>query len=73
MIKISTPLDIKISDDLNIGDKVYLTGEIITGRDQAHKKMYETILNGEKTPFEIDGWTIYYTGPCPSKPGEIIG
>ena len=59
--------------DINAGDKLYLTGYIYTARDAAHKKMVETMENGDKLPFNIKGECIYYAGPCPEKPGEVIG
>ena len=63
-------LDIK---DLKAGDMLYITGEIYTGRDAAHKRMYEMIKNGEEMPFDFTGQVIYYAGPCPNKPGHVIG
>ena len=28
---------------------------------------------GKELPFDIKGKAIYYAGPCPAKPGEVIG
>lgn len=58
---------------LKAGDRVLLSGEIYTGRDAAHARMTQAIKNGEPLPFDLKNAIIYYTGPCPPKPGAIIG
>src|SRR5690606_25470801 len=58
---------------LKAGDRVVLTGTLYTARDAAHKRMFETIEKGEALPTEIQGQTIYYVGPTPPKPGQVIG
>ena len=50
-----------------------LSGSIITGRDAAHKRLYELIQKGEKLPVDIKGELIYYVGPAPAKPGYAVG
>ena len=72
-IKLTTPLTKEKIENLHSGDKVLLTGIIYTGRDAAHKKFIETLEKGEKLPFDINGTVIYYVGPTPEKPGEVIG
>lgn len=59
--------------NLKAGDSVLLTGSIITGRDAAHKRLYELIQKGEKLPVDIKGELIYYVGPAPAKPGYAVG
>ncbi|MDR1017767.1 MAG: Fe-S-containing hydro-lyase [Lachnospiraceae bacterium] len=56
-----------------MGDQVNLTGVIYTARDAAHKRMIETLDNGDKLPFDIKGELIYYMGPSPARPGNVIG
>ncbi|MDD2481149.1 MAG: Fe-S-containing hydro-lyase [Lutispora sp.] len=74
MIKsINTPLTDDIVEDLNVGDRVLLNGIIYTGRDAAHKRLVEIINKGEELPVDLKGQIIYYVGPCPAKPGWIIG
>lgn len=58
---------------LESGDYVYLTGTIYTARDAAHKRMYETLLNGEELPVDVNGEFIYYLGPTPAREGQVIG
>lgn len=70
---ITLPLTKEKAQSLKAGDRVYLTGVIYTSRDAGHKRMCEAIEKGEKLPFDTEDATIYYVGPTPAKPGEIIG
>jgi len=72
-IKITTPLTDEVIEKLHAGDKVLITGYIYTARDAAHKRMVEAIQKGEPLPFDVKGQIIYYVGPTPPKPGEVIG
>ena len=58
---------------LRAGDTVYLTGEVYTSRDAGHKRMVELLRRGEALPFDPMNATIYYVGPSPARPGQIIG
>ncbi len=71
--KITTPLTEEILKDLKAGDNVLISGIIYTGRDAAHKRLVELIEKGEDLPFDINGQIIYYVGPTPPKPGQVIG
>ena len=72
-MNITLPITKDKIKNLRAGDSVYLTGKIYTARDAAHKRMTEALENGENLPFDINGAVIYYAGPCPAKPGEVIG
>lgn len=67
------PADPKEVIQLKAGDIVYLTGMLITGRDAAHKRLVQLIEKGQPLPVELCNQAIYYVGPCPAKPGQIIG
>ena len=70
-------LNIPLTDDeiklLRSGDMLYLTGTIYTARDAAHKRMYETLQAGCELPYDIEGSFVYYLGPTPARPGQVIG
>lgn len=70
---ITLPLNDSDILDLKAGDYVFLTGELYTARDAAHKRMYEALLNNEPLPINIEGTTIYYMGPSPAREGRPIG
>ena len=65
--------DIDTIKSLKVGDEVFLTGEIYVARDMAHKKLKDIIDNKQTLPFDIKDKIIFYAGPCPNKPNQIIG
>ncbi len=73
MKKINTPLEIRQIESLNLGDEVLLSGIIYTARDQAHKRLVETIKQGKKLPLDLKDQIIYYCGPAKTPKGKIIG
>ena len=70
---ITLPLTEELAKTLHAGDQVLLTGTIYTSRDAGHKRMCEALAKGEKIPFDPTDATIYYVGPTPAKPGQVIG
>jgi fumarate hydratase subunit beta len=72
VVRLTTPLKTEDTAKLKIGDKVLITGEIYTARDLAHKRLLEMIDKGEQAPFDMKGSIIYYVGPAPTKPGQVI-
>ena len=70
---ITLPLTKELAKSLKAGDVVYLTGTIYTSRDAGHKRMCEALARGEALPFDPMDATIYYVGPTPAKPGQVIG
>lgn len=72
-ISIKTPLTRENARKLKAGDSCLITGVIYTARDAAHKRLCELIDKGEALPFDIKDSIIYFVGPTPSKPGQIIG
>lgn len=71
--RLTTPVTKEDLAPLRAGDTVILSGIVYTARDAAHKRMMERLDKGEKLPFDLEGSAIYYVGPTPEKPGEIIG
>ena len=70
---ITTPLTADTVKDLRAGDVVRITGPVYTARDAAHKRMTEALAAGKPLPFDITGQVVYYVGPSPTKPGEVVG
>lgn len=73
MIQLVTPLDYEKIKDLKAGDQVSLTGVIYTARDAAHKRFMELLDAHQSLPFDIKNQIIYFAGPAPAAPGEVIG
>ena len=72
-IHITTPLTDEIISNLKSGDEVLISGTIYTARDAAHKKLVDSINSGDSLPFDIKNAIVYYVGPSPKKPGDVIG
>ena len=71
--RITLPITDEDIKSLKAGDSVLLTGTIITGRDAAHKRLYELLQQGKELPVDLRGEIIYYVGPAPAKPGYVVG
>jgi tartrate/fumarate subfamily iron-sulfur-dependent hydro-lyase beta chain len=61
-IKLAVPLDETIIRRLAVGDRVLLSGEIVTARDRAHRWLVEEAAPGS-LPFKLSGGVIYHAGP----------
>jgi fumarate hydratase subunit beta len=72
-LNIKSPLDEETINKLKAGDQVFISGVIYTARDAAHKRLVEALDKGEKLPFDLTNQTVYYMGPSPAKPGQVIG
>ncbi len=72
-IILNTPVNRETLRSLRAGDSVLINGVIYTARDAAHKRLIELISRNETMPFDIKDQIIYYAGPCPAKPGQVIG
>ena len=73
MIKLTTPLTQEKLRTLKAGDSCLLSGVIYTARDAAHKRLCELVAAGKPLPMDVEGSVIYFVGPTPAKPGEVIG
>ncbi len=71
--RLTTPCTAQQLAMLRAGDTVKLSGVVYTARDQAHRRMMEELDKGEPLPFELEGSAIYYVGPTPERPGNVIG
>ncbi len=71
--RIAPPLTDEDVMNLKAGDNVLISGVIYTARDAAHKRLVELLEKGEEWPVDLKGQLIYYVGPAPAKPGEVIG
>ena len=72
-IRLKTPLRNEEVEKLKRGDRVLISGVVYTGRDAAHKRLIDLLKAGKDLPFDIRGQIIYYVGPAPAKPGQILG
>ena len=71
--RITTPVTDDVIAKMKTGDRVYISGYLLCGRDSAHKKLVDLIKEGKELPIDIKGQLIYYVGPTPARPGKAIG
>ena len=55
------------------GERLLLSGKLLTGRDAAHKRMVDMMARGEKLPVDLANRFIYYTGPVDAVRDEVVG
>ena len=72
-IPVNVPLSREDARMLKSGDSCLLTGVIYTARDAAHKRLCELVAQGKELPLNIKDSVIYFVGPTPARPGEVIG
>ncbi len=70
---LEAPLSYEDIEPLKTGDVVRLSGILYTARDAAHLRMKEAIEKNEELPFDPEGQVVYFTGPAPAKPGQVLG
>lgn len=71
--RLKTPWVEATARDLRAGERVLLTGEILTARDAAHGRLLEALRSGSSLPVDLAGQVLYYVGPSPARPGRVIG
>ena len=72
-MNITVPMTRETARSLKAGDSVLLSGVIYTARDAAHKRLCELAAQGKELPLDVKDSVIYFVGPTPAKPGEVIG
>lgn len=72
-IRLTTPLTDDVITNLRSGQQILINGKLYTGRDAAHKKLVDLLATGQPLPIDLNGQIIYYVGPTPAQPGQVIG
>jgi len=55
------------------GERLLLSGKLLTGRDAAHRRMIEMLARGEALPVDFTNRFIYYVGPVDAVRDEAVG
>jgi fumarate hydratase subunit beta len=71
--EVRPPLTDADAESLKAGDRVRITGVLYTARDAAHARLLPLIDAGQPLPIDVRGQIIYYTGPSPARPGDVVG
>jgi fumarate hydratase subunit beta len=68
--KLRTPISEEDVRKLKVNDVVYVTGTVVTARDQAHRRALEMAKEGKKIPIDLKGLAVFHCGPIVKKEGE---
>lgn len=71
--RLTLPMDKQTALSLKAGERVLLSGTLYCARDAAHKRLVALLDEGKPLPFDPTDAGIYYAGPTPAKPGQVIG
>ena len=72
-VSVTVPMSRETARTLRAGDSCLLSGFIYTARDAAHKRLCELVEQGKELPVDLKDSVIYFVGPTPAKPGQVIG
>ena len=67
IVKLETPISVVDVRKLSVGDTIYITGTMVTARDEGHKRLLELHEKGEKPPVSLEGMALYHCGPVVKK------
>jgi fumarate hydratase subunit beta len=68
--KLKTPISEEDIRKVKVNDVLYVTGTIVTARDQAHRRALEYFKEGKALPLNLEGLAVFHCGPVMSKQGE---
>ena len=71
--RLNIPFTAATARTLHAGDELLLCGQMLTGRDAAHRRLVELLDRGEPLPVDLRDQVIFYVGPTPAPPGRPIG
>lgn len=72
-MRIEVPFSAEVARELQVGQRVLLTGALYGARDQAHRRFAEALPQEQSLPVDLRGQIIYYVGPTPARPGHACG
>lgn len=68
--KLKTPISEEEIRRLKVNDVLYVTGTIVTARDQAHRRALEYFKEGKALPIDLEGLAVFHCGPVMRKEGD---
>jgi fumarate hydratase subunit beta len=68
--RFKTPISEEEVRKLKVNDVLYVTGTIVTARDQAHKRALEYYKSGKELPVKLEGLAVFHCGPIVKKEGD---
>ena len=70
VFKLKTPISEEQIRKLKVNDVLYVTGTIVTARDQAHRRAIEFFKAGKPLPLSLEGLAVFHCGPVVAKRGD---
>ena len=71
--EVTLPFADDVVENLRAGELIGLNGDLYTGRDQTHRRFFSLLEQGKDLPVDLSGQLLYYVGPSPARPGQVIG
>jgi fumarate hydratase subunit beta len=68
--KFKTPISEDQIRKLKVNDVLYVTGTVVTARDQAHRRALEYFKEGKQLPLNLEGLAVFHCGPVVAKDGD---
>jgi tartrate/fumarate subfamily iron-sulfur-dependent hydro-lyase beta chain len=69
VFRFKTPISEEDVRKLKVNDVLYISGTMVTARDEAHKKALELYREGKKLPLDLEGLVVFHCGPIVEKKG----
>ncbi len=70
VFKLKTPISEEQIRKLKVNDVLYVTGTVVTARDQAHRRAIEYFKDGKALPLNLEGLAVFHCGPVVAKQGD---
>jgi fumarate hydratase subunit beta len=68
--KLKTPISEEEIRELHVNDVVYISGTLVTARDQAHRRALEFYKQGKPLPISLEGLAVFHCGPLVRKEND---
>jgi len=65
--KLKTPISEEETRELKVNDVLYVSGTMVTARDQAHSRALEYFKKGKPLPINLEGLAVFHCGPIVKK------
>ena len=65
-----TPISEEQVRKLTVNDTIFLTGIMVTARDEAHKRALDLYNNNKQLPLNLDGLAVFHCGPIVKKDNQ---
>ncbi|MEM3577995.1 MAG: FumA C-terminus/TtdB family hydratase beta subunit [Candidatus Bathyarchaeia archaeon] len=67
---LKTPISEEEIRKLKVNDVIYITGTMVTARDQAHRRALDYYKEGKRLPINLEGLAVFHCGPVVAKEGD---